>query len=134
MLIALFLAAAAALVAWIIERRKPDPPARDASPVPAQLDRSDFERPEAPWLVVLFSSASCESCPAVAAKLPALESEDVAVQDVEWSTRRDLHERYRIDAVPLALVADDQGVVRAAFLGKVSAADLWSAVADVRSG
>lgn len=132
-MIAVILVVLAAGVAWLIEARRPDAPPRDASPVPRQLDRADFERPDAQWLVVLFSSATCESCPEAAATLPALESSNVAVQEVEWSEDKDLHDRYRIDAVPLTLVADADGVVRAAFLGKMTAADLWSAVAEARS-
>lgn len=133
-LVAVALVVVAVIVARMIERRRPDPPPRDASPIPQQLDRADFEAPDRRWLVVLFSSDTCESCADVAGKLPALESEEVAVQEVEWARRRDLHQRYRIDAVPLTLVADAEGVVRKSFLGKVTAADLWAAVAEIREG
>ena len=46
--------------------------------------------------------------------------------------RRDLHRRYRIDAVPLLVIADDAGVVRHHFLGPVTATDLWAAMARLR--
>lgn len=133
-LIALALVVAAVVVARAIERRRPDPPPRDATPIPKQLDRADFDAPDRRWLVVLFSSDACDSCADVAGKLPALESDEVGVQEVKWGRRRDLHQRYRIDAVPLTLVADAEGVVRKSFLGKVTATDLWAAVAEIREG
>lgn len=134
------LALAAALVvlavglAQVLRRRRgSDPPSQPRSfDVPAQLDRSDFARPDAPWLVVVFSSATCQTCADVTAKAQVLGCRDVAVQEVEFSTDRPLHERYRIDAVPTVVVADDAGVVRASFLGPMSATDLWAAVAEAR--
>ena len=66
------------------------------------------------------------------AKAEVLASDDVAVDEVEYRRGRDVHERYRIDAVPLVRVADAAGVVRASFLGPVTATDLWAAVAGPR--
>lgn len=126
------LVAVAVVVARILDRRRPDAPSGGAGPVPRQLDRADFDRPDAPWLVVLFSSRTCDSCADVAAKLAPLESDHVAVQEVEWAVQRDLHDRYGIDTVPLTLVADGDGVVQGAFVGKVTATDLWAAVAEAR--
>jgi hypothetical protein len=51
---------------------------------------------------------------------------------VEHARDRVLHDRYRIEAVPATLVADDQGVVVASFVGPVAVADLWAAVAAAR--
>ncbi|MGE5211191.1 MAG: hypothetical protein ACM3MM_07985, partial [Acidobacteriota bacterium] len=50
----------------------------------------------------------------------------------EYSARRDLHERYAIEAVPTLVVADARGVAVATFLGPMSATDLWAAVAEAR--
>jgi len=130
--VALALIVVAVVAAWLIERRRVDPPPQGGGPVPRQLDRNDFVRPDAPWLVVLFSSSTCDSCAAVAGKLPPLECDAVAVEEVEWSARRDLHDRYGVESVPLTLVADHEGVVGAAFLGNVTATDLWAAVAELR--
>ena len=58
-----------------------------------------------------------------------LESVEVAVQNVEARTGRDLHQRYQIDAVPLVVVADGTGAVRAHLLGPTTAAELWGALA-----
>ena len=56
----------------------------------------------------------------------------VAVQDVEVTAQPDLHKRYSIDAVPMVLVADSTGDVRASFLGPPPASELWAIVAQVR--
>jgi hypothetical protein len=124
----------AVAVAVVLQRRtRPDVPTQPASyTVPAQLDRTDFERPDAPWLVAVFSSATCLSCQGTWDKARQLASDAVAVQEVEAKTRRDLHERYAIEAVPTVVVADAVGVVRASFLGPPSAADLWATVAELR--
>ena len=62
-----------------------------------------------------------------------LASDDVVVQEVEVAGRRDLHDRYGIDAVPTILLADREGVVRASFVGPPTATDLWAAVAEARA-
>ncbi len=97
-----------------------------------QLDRSDFDRPEAPWLVCVFSSSTCSACADVVMKSRVLASDDVAVQEVEAVEHRDLHDRYGIEAVPIVAVADGEGVVRSSFVGPVSATHLWSALAQLR--
>jgi hypothetical protein len=117
---------------WSARRRVPAPPVRTGVPVPPQLRRDDFGAPDAPWLVVLFSSSTCASCAPMADKVRALESPDVAVVVAEFSERRDLHERYGIAGVPLVVVADRDGVTRASFAGSVPAADLWAALAALR--
>jgi len=123
---------AAIVLALVVERRRPDAPTQGEWPVPRQLDRADFDRSEAPWLVAVFSSATCDSCATVLSKSAVLASADVAVQDVEVGARGDLHQRYGIEAVPTIVVADLEGVVRASFVGPPSATDLWAAVAEVR--
>ncbi len=122
--------AAAAVIRW---RRHTDPPPQRAWSTPAQLDRADFGLPREPWLVVVFTSGTCQSCASMAAKAAVLASNHVAVVAVEAGAEPDLHRRYRIEAVPITVVADEQGIVRAAFVGPTSATDLWAAVAEVRS-
>ena len=122
------------LVARRLERRRSDPPARDLYPIPAQLDRGDFPRPDAPWIVVLFSSRACESCAPMAEKVAALESDTVATCEIEAAEARQLHRRYRIEGVPMVVVADAEGVVRAGFVGTVSVSDLAGALAEARRG
>jgi len=113
-------------------RRASDPPTQVTKNIPSQLDRADFPEARAPWLVTVFTSASCSTCAAVLDKSVVLRSDDVDVVDVEYTTRGDLHRRYSIDAVPTLLIADDTGEVRAAFVGPVTATDLWAAVAECR--
>jgi hypothetical protein len=122
----------AVVLALVVERRRPDAPTQGDWPVPRQLDRADFDRADAPWLVAVFSSATCDSCATVVRKSVVLASAEVAVQDVEVGARGDLHRRYGIEAVPTIVVADAEGVVRASFVGPPSATDLWAAMAEVR--
>jgi hypothetical protein len=121
------------VIAWLLRRRTPDAPPRDVYPVPRQLDRIDFPRPDAPWLVALFSSTVCESCEGLPQKIAALESTTVATCEVEAARRGDLHRRYEISAIPMTLIADVDGVVRRAFVGAYTSTDLWAAVADARA-
>ncbi|WP_420453109.1 hypothetical protein [Ilumatobacter sp.] len=131
--VALAIVAIAAAIAHLVARRRvPDAPTQRRFHVPEQLDRADFPRPEVPWLVAVFTSATCDQCLQVASKAAVLESRDVAVATIEFSEQRALHERYRIDAVPTLVVAGPDGVTRRGFLGPMSATDLWAAVAEAR--
>ena len=124
--------AVAVVVAIVLQRRRPDAPTQSSWTVPAQLDRRDFDRPDADWLVVTFTSATCSTCAGVKEKVALLESPVVATQDVEAVADKALHDRYGIDAVPTLVIADREGVVSASFVGPVTAADLWATVADLR--
>lgn len=130
---AALVAALAIAVALFLQRRRPDAPTQGPTAVvPVQLDRDDFAGPEAPWLVAIFTSASCETCASVKARAAVLESPEVVVQELEARMDADLHRRYGIDAVPLLVMADTDGVVRRHFLGPVSGTDLWGALAELR--
>lgn len=132
-LIALVIVAVVGVVAVLARRRRrPDAPTQRRFVAPTQLDRNDFPRADAPWLVAVFSSSTCEVCAKVIAKATVLECADVAVVDVEYSAHRALHERYAIEAVPTLVLADARGVVVSTFLGPVTATDLWAAVAEAR--
>ncbi len=131
--LAVVLAAVALAVAAVLQRRRrPDAPVRTGYAVPAQVDRADFARPDAPWLVAVFTSATCTSCRGVWDRAQPLASDAVAVQEIEHQDDRALHDRYGIEAVPTTLVVDAEGVVAASFLGPVTATDLWAAVAEAR--
>lgn len=133
LLIALAIVAVAAAVAYVVQRRRvPDPPTQRRYNVPEQLDRADFVRPEAPWLVAVFTSDACDKCADVASKAAVLESDHVAVANVEFAEEREIHARYRIDAVPTLVIVDADGITRRSFLGPMTATDLWAAVAEVR--
>lgn len=124
----------AGAVAVVFERRRSSAgaPVRDPFPVPRQLTRADFDRPEAPWLVALFSSTTCEGCAAMHDKVLAVASPEVVAVDVSFQADRELHERYEISGVPMVVIADGEGVVQRAFVGAVSATDLWAALAAAR--
>jgi hypothetical protein len=128
------LVAVALVAAAILQRRRPDAPARSGYAVPGQLDRADFAGPAAPWLVAVFTSATCDACADTVTRARALASPTLAVNEVELAARPDLHRRYAIEAVPLLVLADAEGVVRASFVGPTSATELWAAVAEVRDG
>lgn len=132
-LVAVPLAVLAGVVALVLRRRRPVPLAvSDEWSVPAQLDREAFSGPEAEWLVAAFTSATCDTCAAAWSRVQVLASDDVAVQNVEAKVDKALHQRYRIDAVPLVVIADRSGRVRRHFLGPFPAADLWGALAELR--
>ena len=133
-LIAVAVVLVALVVAWLLQRRRPEAPTGGRWSVPGQLDRGDFPSPDAPWLVAVFTSATCDACAATVTKAEALASPSVAVAEIELGAEPELHRRYGIDAVPLLVLADTEGVVRASFVGPPSATDLWAAVAEVRDG
>lgn len=133
LLLLVALAAVAGVVAAVVRRRLgTDAPTRPAWVVPDHVDRADLVRPTAPWMVAVFTSTTCLACRATWEKARQLESDDVAVQDIDAVAGKALHERYGVDAVPLLVVIGPDGAVRASFLGEPSAADLWAAVAEVR--
>ena len=124
----------AIVVNVVARRRRVTTPTQGDRELPTQLDRADFARPDAPWLVAAFTSRSCNTCADIERKVKVLDSREVVVQVAEYVADRALHDKYSIDAVPAVVMADARGVVQAAFLGPVSATDLWAALARVRDG
>ena len=112
--------------------RRTAAPASNTHHVPSVLDRRDFERPDAPWLVAVFTSSTCDTCAGVWERAELLDSDAVACQRIDFQDDKTLHERYRIDGVPTLVVADADGAVKRAFLGPVTATDLWAAIANAR--
>ena len=66
---------ALAVAAYLQRRQRPPAPIRTGYSVPAQVDRADFDRPEAPWLVAVFTSATCSSCAGVWERAQPLASD-----------------------------------------------------------
>ena len=131
-LTALVVVAVAVVVGLLLRRRQVvAAPTQPRVAVPAQLDRADFAA-STPWLVAVFSSATCTTCADVVRKARVLSSSEVTVLDIEFGTARELHKKYDIQAVPMVAIADADGVVRAGFAGPVTATDLWAAVAHAR--
>ena len=133
LILAAVLVVVALIVAGVVQRRRLDAPtqARNAL-IPQQLDRADFERPETDWLVVVFSSSTCDACAEALVKAQSLAAHDVVVQEVVWQTSRDLHERYAIDTVPSLVIAGIDGAVEAGFIGPPPTSELWAAMSSLR--
>ncbi len=130
--VAAVLLVGAVLLALVLRRRRPDDPVRTAWAVPDWVDRADFASPATPWLVAVFTSATCRSCQDTVEKAAPLAGDEVVVEEVEVAARPDLHERYGIEAVPTVVIADAEGAVRGSFLGPPTTAELWARVAEAR--
>lgn len=133
-LIAVAVVAVAVAVGLVLRRRQTvAPPTQPSMVVPGQLDRADFPQAVTPWMVVVFSSATCHTCGDVVRKAGVMASKEVSVVEVEFGASAALHRKYDIQAVPIIAIADEQGVVHRGFAGPVTATDLWAAVADARN-
>ena len=130
-LLAVGIALVVAVLVIVLDRRRPQPPSQPRWAVPDQLDRADFDRPGAPWLVAVFTSATCDSCATAVTRAQELASADAIVQEIEVGARGDLHRRYNVEAVPTLVVADRQGVVRASIVGPPGDGELESAFAEL---
>lgn len=131
--LAVIAAMAVALVVSAVIRRQRgvEAPTQGGFELPTQLDRADFAS-DAPWMVVVFSSATCDACADMVAKARVMESREVAVFDVSYQDAKNLHDKYKVEAVPSTVIVDAQGVVRSGFLGPIKSQDLWAAVAEAR--
>ncbi len=132
--VAAVLLVGAVVLALVLRRRQSDEPVPTSWAVPTWVERSDFASPEAPWLVAVFTSATCRSCQDTVDKAGPLASDEVAVAEIEVGARPDLHERYGIEAVPTLVIADAEGAVRGSFVGPPTTAELWARVAEARDG
>ena len=132
LIVAVVVGAIAVLIAQVLRARKPEPPTQAQWTVPQQLDRTDFDRPDADWIVALFTSATCDSCARMTTKAEVLRSSSVAVEVIDYQSKPEVHKRYGIDAVPTLVIAGRDGVVGRSFVGPATATDLWAAVAELR--
>ncbi len=133
LIVAAALVTVAAGTAFLLRRRRPAPPTQPRWRVPTQLDRGDFEGGAYAWLVAVFTSSACQSCRRATEKAAVLASPQVAYQEIAYQDRKELHERYGIDAVPTIVMVDADGVVHKSFVGVPSATDLWAALAEARA-
>ncbi|MCY3578010.1 MAG: hypothetical protein OXH53_11910 [bacterium] len=131
-LIALGVIAGALAVAWLYRRLRPSSPTAPTYSVPTRLERWDFAQPNAEWLLAVFTSKTCSTCAAVVKAAEGLADDSLAVQEVEYRRHRDLHSRYTVDAVPLAVLADRSGAVCASLAGPATSAELSALIASVR--
>jgi len=132
-ILAVILVVVALSVAAVVQRRRPDAPTQSRTAlIPQQLDRADFASESVPWLVVLFSSDTCDACEEALVKANSLATDDVAVVEVSWQAASDLHNRYAINTVPSLVIAGPDGAVEAGFIGPPPTGELWAAMASVR--
>ena len=131
-IVAVGVVAVAAMVAFVLNRRRPQAPTQARAPVPAQLDRADFPNPDSPWLLVVWTSRTCASCERATANAQLLASPVVAYVEVPWQDHKELHARYGVEDVPMTLLADHDGVVQVSFVGNPEFAELAGAVAAAR--
>ena len=134
--VAVAVAAAAIIVGLVLRRRqRADAPTQPRFEAPVQLDRADFPSPGTPWLVAVFTSATCATCQGALrhAKQLASADGDVVVAEVEYRAASDLHRKYSIDVVPIVAIADAAGVVATSFIGEVSADQLEGAMKALSS-
>ena len=118
----------------VLSKRTVQAPTQADPSIPTQVDRNDFSEPSKEWLVLAFTSSTCNTCADIERKAVVLKSQSVAVEICEYTAHRELHKKYAIDAVPTLLIADGQGIVSKGFLGPASATDIWAALARVREG
>lgn len=117
LLILVALVLVAIVVAALLQRRRPEPPSAPSYRAPSQVDRSEFAGATGTPLVVVFSSATCNTCPVVWAEVEGHRREGLDVERIDVQDDPKRHQRYRIDGVPTTLVVDGDGVVRASFFG-----------------
>lgn len=134
LIVLVVLAVAAVGIAWLLQKRRPDPPSAPSYRAPAQLDRADFDGPDRPYLAVVFASTTCNTCPEVWDLVGSLDLPQLAVQRVDVQDGADLHKRYRIDGVPTTIFADADGVVTTAYFGPFGSDELRDALIAVGGG
>lgn len=120
----------AVVIALLAERRRQRRVGAPAFVAPERVDRADFRRSDAPWLLVVFTSKTCDTCAAVVAMITELESDEVATQELEVGRDGEVHERYGVRAVPLLVLADRSGEVRFHVFGPVRRDEVDAALAD----
>lgn len=118
----------------VVNRRKRGSTQTTHYDAPVRLDLHDFFDKVTEVCVVAFTSSSCESCDNVWSKVAVVQSDKVSVANIEYEDDRGkiLHAKYDIEAVPTIVVCDTAGTTKKAYLGSVTATDLWAGVAAVR--
>lgn len=132
LVVLLVLTALAIGVSLALQRRRPEAPSAPSYRAPTQVDRSDFAHADVARLVVVFTSATCDSCAAAWEIVSKLGTTAVATQELEVQASAALHKRYKIDGVPTTLVVDDQGVVEHSYFGPLDVDQLKIDVAGTK--
>ena len=125
--------AVAGVLAVLLQRWRPGGPVATGWSVPGHLDRADFAKPDVPWLVAVFSSTDCATCAPMVTEAHTLAAAQVVVQEVPAESASELHDRYQVDVVPMLVVADGDGLVRAHHLGPSAPGELRAVLEKARS-
>jgi len=128
LIILVVLALIAIGVAFLLQRRRPEPPSAPSYRAPSQLDRSEFAGPTDLPLIVVFASTTCNSCPVVWEEVERSKTDAFAIERVNVQDDPRRHDRYKIDGVPTTLVVGADGVVNAAFFGPLGEGVLAGAI------
>lgn len=137
-LIGFAVVAVIALVTTVVSRRFA-PPARQFVPppstfgVPAQMSLEDISPQFRPWVLVLFTSQTCEGCLRARSLAQTIRSEGLEIKFIDSSEQPGLFEKYSIEGVPLFVLCDESGLVCGHMFG--SSSELFEMIAGVaRSG
>tara|TARA_B110000438_G_C15718987_1_gene608891 strand:+ start:115 stop:534 length:420 start_codon:yes stop_codon:yes gene_type:complete len=114
------LSTGAALFSLLLRKTTSRDRIRSGWTVPGHLERSDFAFRNEPWIALVFSSNTCETCKSVIDAAKGLSIKSIPFQEISVEENKELHDRYGIDAVPMLLILDNFGVVRSHYLGPVA--------------
>ncbi len=128
LIILVVLAVVAVGVAFVLQRRRPEPPSAPSYRAPVQLDRDDFAGPTELPLVVVFGSTTCSSCPEVWDEVERSKTDAFVIEQVNVQDDPKRHDRYKIDGVPTTLVVGADGVVVSSFFGPLRDGALQEAI------
>ena len=123
--------AIALAVAYLLNRTRRSVPIATNQQIPTHINRNHFNEPARPYLVVVFTARSCDTCAQVVQQALGLASDQVVVQEVEYVAQKRLHQLYQITAVPLVLFANTNGAVLRSIAGPTTTSQFESALANV---
>lgn len=115
---------AAAAVGLLLRRRGSQHGGLDLHGVPVRLEPADLGLSPSEWTLVVFTDSECASCASTVAAAREMTAGRVALVEVDYRVRSDLHEKYRVDAVPTLLLVGDDGIVDSWFVGPPADEDL----------
>ncbi|GIU85320.1 MAG: hypothetical protein KatS3mg008_2095 [Acidimicrobiales bacterium] len=116
--------ATAALVGLVLRRRGSQDAGLDLHGVPVHLEPADLGLSPSEWALVVFTDSECASCASTVRSAREKTAGRVALVEVDYRIRPDLHEKYRVDAVPMLLLVADDGTVDSWFVGPPTDHDL----------
>ena len=71
----------------VLSKRTNQAPTQADPSMPTQIDRNDFSESNKEWLVLAFTSSSCNTCADIERKAVVLKSRSVAVEICEFTSK-----------------------------------------------